>query len=95
MDVPLHLRNEARACLQLARTEAHPEMKTILMGMALGWLTLADDLRRPVSVQRELIDNFSAKMNSATLSEGVRGYGSDLRHRYPEYVLRKQNKGEK
>jgi hypothetical protein len=46
VDAPLYLRNEARICLQLARAEAHPEVKLILMGMALGWLNLADEMKR-------------------------------------------------
>ena len=43
-------REEARGCVQLAKTEKHEAVRTILMGMALGWLKLAghlksDDLR--------------------------------------------------
>ena len=34
--------DEGRGCLQLAQVETDPEVKTVLMGMALGWLTLAD-----------------------------------------------------
>lgn len=34
-------RSEATQCLRLAESETQSEVKTILMGMALGWLTLA------------------------------------------------------
>jgi hypothetical protein len=37
----LDFRQEARGCLRLAEAEPQSELKTILMGMALGWLTLA------------------------------------------------------
>jgi hypothetical protein len=37
----LDFRQEARGCLRLAEAETQAELKTILMGMALGWLTLA------------------------------------------------------
>lgn len=43
MDGVLDLREEARACLHLAEVEADPDMRTILMGMALGWLTFAGE----------------------------------------------------
>lgn len=35
-------RNEAQQCLQLASAEPEGELRTILAGMALGWLKLAD-----------------------------------------------------
>ena len=38
----LDFRQEAKGCLQLAEAETQAEVKTILMGMALGWLTLAN-----------------------------------------------------
>jgi hypothetical protein len=37
----LDFREEARGCLLLAEVETHPEVRTILMGMVLGWLMLA------------------------------------------------------
>jgi hypothetical protein len=43
MDGVLDLREEARACLHLAEVEADPDVRTILMGMALGWLTFASE----------------------------------------------------
>jgi hypothetical protein len=48
LDVPANVvsfREEARGCLQLAKAETHGEMRTILMGMALGWLKLANHLK--------------------------------------------------
>jgi hypothetical protein len=37
----LDFRQEAKGCLHLAEAEADPDVRTVLMGMALGWLTLA------------------------------------------------------
>jgi hypothetical protein len=37
----LDFRQEAKGCLHLAEAETNPDVKTVLMGMALGWLTLA------------------------------------------------------
>jgi hypothetical protein len=45
MDLPakvVSFQEEARECLQLAEVEPQGELKTILMGMALGWLELAN-----------------------------------------------------
>jgi hypothetical protein len=53
----LDFRDEAKGCLQLAEVEDHPEVKTILMGMALGWLTLADQLRSAAPIQYEHADD--------------------------------------
>ena len=36
---------EANCCLRLAEIEAVPEVKTIFLGMALGWLTLASEMQ--------------------------------------------------
>jgi hypothetical protein len=36
---------EAQQCLHLARAEPEGELRTILAGMALGWLKLADYTR--------------------------------------------------
>jgi hypothetical protein len=38
----LNFREEARGCLQLAQAEAIEEVRTVLMGMAIGWLKLAN-----------------------------------------------------
>ena len=44
----MDFRQEARGCLRLAETETQAELKTILMGMALGWLTLANQTKPPL-----------------------------------------------
>jgi hypothetical protein len=38
-------RDEAQQCLHLASAEPEGELRTILAGMALGWLKLADYAR--------------------------------------------------
>jgi hypothetical protein len=43
----LNFREEARGCLQLAQAEAIPEVRTVLVGMAIGWLKLANGNPRP------------------------------------------------
>jgi hypothetical protein len=35
-------RQEARGCVQLAKTEKHEAVRTVLLGMALGYLRLSD-----------------------------------------------------
>ena len=45
LNVPANVvdfRDEARGCLELAKAETQGEVRTILMGMALGWLKLAN-----------------------------------------------------
>jgi hypothetical protein len=37
-----HFQEEAQQCLQPARAEPEGELRTILAGMALGWLKFAD-----------------------------------------------------
>jgi hypothetical protein len=44
----LNLREEARGCLQLAQAEELREVRTVLMGMAIGWLELANGNPRPI-----------------------------------------------
>jgi hypothetical protein len=39
----MDFREEAKGCLLLAQAETHPEVRTILLGMVLGWLTLAKE----------------------------------------------------
>jgi hypothetical protein len=39
----LDFRQEAKGCLHLAEAETNPDVRTVLMGMALGWLTLASE----------------------------------------------------
>ena len=38
----LDFTQEANGCLRLAEAETQEEVRTILMGMAYGWLTLAN-----------------------------------------------------
>jgi hypothetical protein len=38
----LDFTQEADGCFRLAETETHAEIRTILMGMGYGWLTLAN-----------------------------------------------------
>ena len=47
---------EANGCFRLAEAETQAEMKTIFMGMAYGWLTLADHRRASSEGNREPID---------------------------------------
>jgi hypothetical protein len=42
----VNFRDEARGCLELAEDETHRDVRTILMGMALGWLKLANHSTR-------------------------------------------------
>jgi hypothetical protein len=35
-------REEARGCVQLAKAEKHEAVRTVLLGMALGYLRLSD-----------------------------------------------------
>ena len=48
----LDFRQEAMGCIHLAKAETDPELKTILMGMALGWLTFADQPRPALQDER-------------------------------------------
>jgi hypothetical protein len=41
----VNFRDEARGCLELAKAETQGEVRTILIGMALGWLTLASHVK--------------------------------------------------
>ena len=47
-NVPVKLvdfREEARGCVQLAKVEKHEAVRTVLLGMALGYLRLSDRAR--------------------------------------------------
>jgi hypothetical protein len=44
----LNFREEARGCLHLAQAETINEVRTVLMGMAIGWLKLAQEESRPL-----------------------------------------------
>jgi hypothetical protein len=52
----LDFQEEARVCLNLVKAERHPEVRTVLMGMVVGWLTLADQMKS-AELQDELADN--------------------------------------
>ena len=45
----LNFREEARGCLHLAQAEGLPEVRTVLMGMAIGWLKFANGTFLPTS----------------------------------------------
>lgn len=47
---------EANGCFRLAEAETHDEVKTILMAMGYGWLTLADRHRAGGKVNQEPVD---------------------------------------
>lgn len=47
---------EANGCFRLAEAETQAEVKTILMGMAYGWLTLADRRRASSEANPEPVD---------------------------------------
>jgi hypothetical protein len=49
-------REEARGCLQLAKTETHSDVRSILIGMALGWLKLANHTKSSGILQLEPAD---------------------------------------
>jgi hypothetical protein len=52
----VNFREEARGCLQLAKAEAHSEVRAVLMGMALGWLKLAHHTKSLGTLQLEPAD---------------------------------------
>jgi hypothetical protein len=59
LDLPAKVvsgRDEARECLRLAKAEPPGEVRTVLMGMALGWLKLADHTKPPQAPQIERAD---------------------------------------
>ena len=47
----LDFQEEAKWCLNLAEAETHPEVRTLLMGMVVGWLSLANRAKSPVALQ--------------------------------------------
>jgi hypothetical protein len=55
----LDFRQEAKGCLLLAESETQAEVKTILMGMALGWLTLANHATPPPGLVPESTDELA------------------------------------
>ena len=52
----LDFTSEANGCFRLAESEAHAEVRTILMGMGYGWLTLANHRKASDGVRHEPID---------------------------------------
>jgi hypothetical protein len=52
----VNFRDEARECLRLAKGEPHGEVRTILTGMALGWLKLANHTTPSEALQLEHAD---------------------------------------
>ncbi len=66
----LDFRQEARGCLHLAEAETQPEMKTVLMGMALGWLTLARDTAPRDAAHNEAEDD-EAEDDEADMPEEI------------------------
>jgi hypothetical protein len=53
----MSFRDEARACLQLAKAEPNGEVRTVLMGMALGWLKFADHTKPSQVAQIEPVES--------------------------------------
>jgi hypothetical protein len=60
---------EAQRCLHLARAEPEGELRTILAGMALGWLELADFTGAPQGPEIQ-----HAELNRAKLSHSAVRY---------------------
>jgi hypothetical protein len=52
----LDFTQEADGCFRLAAAETHAEVKTILMGMAYGWLTLANHQKASAEQHHEPFD---------------------------------------
>jgi hypothetical protein len=52
----LDFTKEANGCFRLAESETHAEMKTILMGMGYGWLTLAKHRKSSGKAHHEPFD---------------------------------------
>jgi enoyl-CoA hydratase len=47
----------AAARLNLAEAETHPEVRTVLMGMVVGWLSLANRIKSPAALQHEPMED--------------------------------------
>ena len=52
----LNFREEAKGCFLLAQAETDREVRTILMGMAVGWLRLANHTTPSEALQLEHTD---------------------------------------
>lgn len=66
-------RQEARGCLRLAEAETQAELKTILMGMALGWLTLANRVKPELhdELGEELVESLAQELAPELAAEPV------------------------
>jgi hypothetical protein len=53
----LDFREEAKWCLNLAEAETQPEVRTLLTGMVVGWLSLANCIKSPAAVQHAPIED--------------------------------------
>jgi hypothetical protein len=49
-------REEARGCVQLAKAEKHEAVRTVLVGMALGYLRLSDRAKSADAIPLQLGD---------------------------------------
>ncbi len=49
----VNFRKEARGCVQLAKAEKHEAVRTVLLGMALGYLRLDDRAKSTVAIQTQ------------------------------------------
>jgi hypothetical protein len=58
----LNFQEEARGCFQLAQAETLHEVRSVSMGMAIGWLKLGNRSPRPL---------FSGKLQPSKGSRGV------------------------
>jgi hypothetical protein len=51
-----NFREEARGCVQLAKAEKHAELRTVLLGMALGYLRLDDRAKSAGAIELQAED---------------------------------------
>jgi len=60
----VNFREEARGCVQLAKTEKHEAVRTVLLGMALGYLRLSDRANSDDEIKLQShLQNCSGAMN--------------------------------
>jgi hypothetical protein len=52
----VNFREEARGCVQLAKAERHEAVRTVLLGMALGYLRLDDRAKSAGAIQLQADD---------------------------------------
>jgi hypothetical protein len=58
---PADFRKQARECVQLAKAEKHEAVRTVLLGMALGYLRLSDRARSANAIK--LLSNDAHPLN--------------------------------